>query len=206
MPPSKGHDAAPPPNWPASVIYLSKPRLSPKFPPSLLPFIATPNFNPHTTKHPSHVQIKRIAEASHPAYGQLGLFAKQKIKENELVIPYLGIIHVTFTPDDGSDPILDEHSESDYDLSLLRISSSDTRNPFPGQHISIGIDAAREGNAGRFVNDYRGVKPAGPNAEFRVGKGEGGELRMEIWSLRGGIGKGDEVLVSYGKGWWGARN
>jgi hypothetical protein len=37
------------------------------------------------------------------------------------------------------------------------------------------------------------------------GQGENGELRMEIWALKNGIGKGEEVLVSYGKGWWGAR-
>jgi hypothetical protein len=61
------------------------------------------------------------------------------------------------------------------------------------------------GNAGRFVNDFRGIGTAS-NAEFKLGRGEGGELRMEIWALKGkGVGKGEEVLVSYGKSWWGAR-
>jgi hypothetical protein len=40
------------------------------------------------------------------------------------------------------------------------------------------------GNAARFVNDYRGIGGA-PNAEFKLGRGEGGELRMEIWALKG---------------------
>ncbi|WVQ82151.1 hypothetical protein IAT38_004279 [Cryptococcus sp. DSM 104549] len=206
MPPRQGHDAPPPPHWPESITFLTKPRLSPTFPSSLIPLVSTTStFTPHPVKHPTTVHIKKIAEESHPANGQFGLFAKQKIKENELVIPYLGVVHATLAPEDGSAPTPDEHSESDYDLSLLRLSSSDPRNPFPGSHISIGVDAARSGNAGRFVNDFRGVKPSGPNAEFRVGRGEGGEMRMEIWSLKGGVGKGDEVVVSYGKGWWGAR-
>jgi hypothetical protein len=131
----------------------------------------------------------------------------------EMLIPYLGVIHASFTPSDDLDPaatppsavkVADEHSESDYDLSLLRVSASEVKNPFPGYHISIGVDAAKCGNAARFVNDYRGIGTA-PNAEFRVGQGENGELRMEIWALKNGIGKGEEVLVSYGKGWWGAR-
>jgi hypothetical protein len=119
-------------------------------------------------------------------------------------MPYLGVIHHTLTPIDQEDPVEDEE-ESDYDLSLLRIPGHDTMNPFPGYHISIGVDAAKYGNAGRFVNDYRGIGTCA-NAEFRVGRGEGGELRMEIWSLKAGVGKGEEILVSYGKAWWAGRS
>ncbi|WVN88265.1 uncharacterized protein L203_103466 [Cryptococcus depauperatus CBS 7841] len=201
------HESSPPSSWPQSVIFLVKPRLAQTFPSSLLSHLAPSlsTFAPKPTKHPSSVQIKRIAEPSHPAYGQFGLFARQKIKENELVIPYLGVIYASFIPEDGNKPIADEHAESDYDLSLLRLSAADENNPFWGQHVSIGVDAAQAGNAARFVNDYRGIKTSGPNAEFRVGRGEQGELRMEIWSLKRGISKGEEILVSYGKGWWGAR-
>lgn len=129
-----------------------------------------------------------------------------------MIIPYLGVIHHTFIPvnPDPTAQIQTENpeseSESDYDLSLLRLSHADPRNPYPESqyHISIGVDAAKMGNAARFVNDFRGIGCAA-NAEFRVGRGEGGELRMEIWALKGGVGKGEEVLVSYGKSWWGAR-
>jgi hypothetical protein len=171
-------------------------------------------FAPRPSTHPSGVIIKPITSSVHPAFGQLGLFAKKKISGGELVIPYLGVLHASLTPtsnadSDGSIPPLDPnqhspHSSSDYDLSLLRLSAADPRNPFHGSHISIGVDAAMMGNAARFVNDFRGVAGAA-NAEFRVGRGEGGEMRMEVWSLKVGIGKGEEVLVSYGKGWWGAR-
>ena len=149
------------------------------------------------------MQIKKITDPSHPAYTQYGLFAKKKLEGNTLIIPYLGIIHASLTPSDGS-TIIDDHEESDYDLSLVRISADHRSNPFSGSHISIGVDAARAGNAGRFVNDYRGICGA-PNAEFRVGHGEGGEMRMEIWSLKAGVRRGDEIVVSYGKGWWNSR-
>ncbi|GFZ43955.1 hypothetical protein JCM24511_01675 [Saitozyma sp. JCM 24511] len=217
MPARLAHDADPPSHWPISVIYLTKPRLSPTFPAELVPLLlpptpssgTSPKFAPRPSTHPSGVMIKPITSPGHPAVGQLGLFAKKKIPGGELVIPYLGVLHASVTPFTTTDSAEststpDTHSSSDYDLSLLRLSAVDPRNPFHGSHISIGVDAATMGNAARFVNDFRGVAGAA-NAEFRVGRGEGGEMRMEVWSLKAGIGKGEEVLVSYGKGWWGAR-
>ena len=73
------------------------------------------------------------------------------------------------------------------------------------------------GNEARFINDYRGVRDAGPNAEFRdcwvrVGRGVV-EKRVGVYvmspGLSGkrakGIAKGEEIVVSYGKGFWRAR-
>lgn len=211
MPVRPAHDTSPPPHWPEKVVYLTKSRLHPSFTPALIPLLySTPQakFTPRSVVHPVTVQIKPISIPSHPAKGQLGLFSKKKIQGGDFIIPYLGILHYTLLPADKdnepSEEAADEEEESDYDLSLLRISAADPRNPYPGQHVSIGVDAAQQGNAARFVNDYRGIGSA-PNAEFRLGIGEGGEVRMEIWSLKSGIAKGDEVLVSYGKSWWGAR-
>lgn len=216
MPPRPPHEAQAPPNWPETAQYLIKPRLSASFPAQLIPLITSPSspkFTPHPSTHPAHVTIKRITTVGHPACGQNGLFARSKIPGGSLVVPYLGIIHASYNPEASVSPptlpagLLDagaEHAKSDYDLSLLRISASDPRNPFPGVHVSIGVDADKSGNAGRMVNDYRGVAGQ-PNAEFRVGRGEGGDMRMELWSLKEGVKKGDEVLVSYGKGWWADR-
>ena len=112
---------------------------------------------------------------------------------------YLGYVH-------GPGPH-DTDPASDYDLSL-------------DQELGVGVDARSMGNESRFVNDYRGVRNAGPNAEFRdcvvqvgTGKGKGRwERRIGVFVLgagRGGSGrrgrgirKGEEVLVSYGKGFW----
>ncbi|KAK3381634.1 hypothetical protein B0H63DRAFT_476249 [Podospora didyma] len=157
------------------------------------------------------VRITPITNPSHPANGQFGLFAARNLRPGELILPYLGEIH----PGSAAD------AESDYDLWLDRDGD-------------VAVDAARVGNEARFVNDYRGVpdlqsggggggvkRKRRPNAEFRVvwdprlrgGKGEKG---MGVFVLlvgkgrkgaaeKGGIGKGEEVLVSYGKGFWGGR-
>jgi len=74
---------------------------------------------------------------------------------------------------------------------------------FPGE--SVGVDATIMGNEARFVNDYRGIRPK-PNAQFADRWAVGGDLRMGIWSLAEGIGKGDEIVASYGKAWWAARS
>ena len=62
------------------------------------------------------------------------------------------------------------------------------------------------GNEARFINDYRGIRIR-PNAIFKERRTIHGELRIGIWSADGEtINKGDEILVSYGKSWWNARN
>ncbi|KAJ7102267.1 hypothetical protein B0H15DRAFT_813893 [Mycena belliarum] len=88
----------------------------------------------------------------------------------------------------------DTREDSDYDLSLLRDGD-----------LSVGIDASKMGNEGRFVNDYRGIPGQDkPNAVFMDVRTPEGELKMTIQSSRV-IKKGQEILVSYGKAWWQAR-
>ena len=111
----------------------------------------------------------------------IGLFASTKITPNSYVVSYHGEIHS------------DERVDSDYDLALDRVGET-----------SLGVDAAQRGNEARFVNDFRGVKPK-PNAVFRLGRDNRGWLEMSVWSGSLTIKKGEEILVSYGKGWWKAR-
>lgn len=79
------------------------------------------------------------------------------------------------------------------------------------------------GNEARFVNDYRGVPGRDgkrQNAEFKevwwAGKDGKGEKGMAVFVLPAGkravgraktvgIAKGEEILVSYGKGFWDQR-
>lgn len=139
----------------------------------------------------SLVKIQAINDATHPAHGQFGLFAARDLKAGTLIMPYLGRVHA------GSA----SSSESDYDLWLDR-------------EADVAVDAAEEGNEGRFVNDYRGIKDR-PNAEFAtVWCERWGQLCVGVWVLKtgkkkdkgkGGIKKGEEILVSYGKGFWGER-
>lgn len=136
--------------------------------------------NPSQQRRP-HVLIRPISNPSHPAVGQYGLFAAKKIPPQTHIIDYVGELHC-------------DDRESNYDLSLYR--SQDGTN--------IGIDASTMGNEARFINDYRGIREK-PNAVFVDGRTGSGELRMSVWSASQTIKKGDEILVSYGKGWWCAR-
>ncbi|KAJ4383178.1 hypothetical protein N0V86_001220 [Didymella sp. IMI 355093] len=144
-----------------------------------------------TTRGPySNVKITRISNASHPAQGQYGLYATEHLPPDSFILPYLGFVHDQIESDETSD----------YDLSLDR-------------DLAIGVDASKMGNEARFINDYRGIS-TGPNAEFRdilVDVGFGiVEKRMGVFVLSAGksgkrargIGKHEEILVSYGKGFW----
>jgi len=188
-----------PKNWPVTLPYLS----TQTFPPSLdANILAVVRIRPKDAqdilsipKGPcSLVKITPITTSSHPACGQAGLYAAKDLKPGAFILQYLGETHAPVL----SSPV-DRHATSDYDLSLDR------------EH-GIGIDADIMGNEARFINDYRGIGPK-PNAEFKeiwdVKKGERG---MGVWVLpegksgKGkGIRKGEEILVSYGRGFWGAR-
>ncbi|EAA31148.2 hypothetical protein GE21DRAFT_8812 [Neurospora crassa] len=114
------------------------------------------------------------------------------------------------------------YKQSDYDLWL-------------DHALDLAIDAARCGNEARFVNDYRGVpspafppgyKPQSkkeelfmkrPNAEFKVVWDPLRQERtMAVYVLPAGkkavgrarevgVARGEEVVVSYGKGFWEGR-
>ncbi|EIN13630.1 hypothetical protein PUNSTDRAFT_48569 [Punctularia strigosozonata HHB-11173 SS5] len=170
-----------PPRWPSHVEYIPSQVYDRSVPHELLCLIRGNQLCPPTRV--SSVTIRPVTERSHPAFGQHGLFAAKRIPPRSHIIDYAGEVHA------------DDRPSSDYDLSLHR-----TRDG-----ISIGVDASRKGNEARFVNDYRGIRDR-PNAVFQEGRPvPDGELRMSIWSSSECIRKGDEILVSYGKGWWQAR-
>ncbi|KAI0168991.1 hypothetical protein GGR52DRAFT_553127 [Hypoxylon sp. FL1284] len=192
-----------PKNWPAGVSYLSQP--------SCAAHITKPQYQMTktrpldiTTEIPrdfprgpsSLVRIVPIHEPSHPANGQAGLFATRHLPAASLVLPYYGVIHSSVPPHNAA------HEQSDYDLWLDR-------------DAELAVDAEKAGNEARFVNDFRGVAER-PNCEFReCWDLRRGERCMAVFVLParknaskkavGGVGKGEELLVSYGKGFWGTR-
>lgn len=189
-----------PVGWPKSTKYLRAPSYSKKLAKDKLDTLLLPRAGLSSTdtvltiRGPhANVKITPIASTSHPAHGQYGLFATQHLPPDSFVLSYLGYVH------DQTD--LDE--ASDYDLSLDR-------------DLGLGVDASRMGNEARFINDYRGIS-TGPNAEFRdvlVDVGFGiVEKRMGVFVLSSGksgkrvkgIARGEEILVSYGKGFWAGR-
>jgi len=193
-----------PKNWPVNITYLTTPSYSPTLTPDHLSVLRTSSKD--STPIPANisrgasalVKITPITVPTHPANGQCGLFATKDLKPGTFILQYIGDLHAP-NPKFKIDP----HADSDYDLSLDR-------------DRGIGIDAAKKGNEARFINDYRGVGEK-PNAEFKeiwdVARSERG---MGVWVLEEGKGKsskgkwkgikkGEEILVSYGRGFWGAR-
>lgn len=135
------------------------------------------------------VRITLIKDPSHPAHGQHGLFSTQTLQPDTFILFYIGFTHTK----EDTDP------NSDYDLSLDR-------------ELGIGVDATNMGSEARFINDFRGIADA-PNAEFRdcwVKTSRGPQKRVAVFVLSAGkskkrskgISKGQEILVSYGKGFW----
>lgn len=188
-----------PKSWPKDIPYITRPAYSKTISSSILRLLKS-DLPPNSTIAPngagpySSVKISAINDRSHPAHGQYGLFASQRLPPDSFILPYLGHIH----GQTNTDP------NSDYDLSLDR-------------DLGLGVDASKMGNEARFINDFRGIA-ASANAEFRdvwvdIGKGYF-EKRVAVYVLSAGrsgkrakgIGKGEEILVSYGKGFWAERN
>lgn len=199
-----------PRNWPDRLPYLESPLHSKEITPEQKKVLrqrpdgssSTPIIETSATSTPcDKVKIQAIKDSSHPANGQYGLFASQNISPGDFILAYLGKVHSGALA--ASDPN-SVSAKSDYDLWLDR-------------DADAAVDAANEGNEGRFVNDYRGIGQRA-NAEFRpVFCERWGELCVGVWALGGGkkridkskgiggIKKGEEILVSYGKGFWDER-
>ncbi len=177
-----------PQNWPASLVYLRQPVFSKAIDKSTTSRLSSGK--PLKTAV-SVTKIKMIESASHPANGQHGLFAAIDLAPNSFILDYVGFYHLP-TPEDSD-------ASSDYDLSLRH------------DDLYLGIDAAKMGNEARMINDYRGVKEAA-NARFDSYVNEDGEVKMGVFAMgsgkKGGKGikKGEEICVSYGKGYWKERN
>jgi hypothetical protein len=188
-----------PKGWPGTINYIETPTWSNGMTSELRILLNAPPVSARSNcikrsqvpRSPSAlVKITPISDQNHPAYKEFGLFASKALSPESLVLFYVGWIH-TQSESDGT---------SDYDLSLDR-------------ELGIGIDASNSGNEARFINDYRGIGSS-PNAEFRdiwIESASGKfERRMGVFVLPAGksgkrakgIARGEEILVSYGKGFW----
>ncbi|KAH7021040.1 uncharacterized protein B0I36DRAFT_333652 [Microdochium trichocladiopsis] len=205
-----------PRHWPSHLPYLTQPSYAPGLSRSQRAALATrsseashscPGSGSEAADIPVHLPrgpsanavVVPISDPSHPACHQSGLFAARHLPPGSFILPYYGLVHSALPPHSL------KHESSDYDLWLDR-------------DASVAIDAALMGNEARFINDYRGVK-AKPNAEFReCWDGRCREKCMAVFVLpsgknanpkskaSAGIAKGEEILVSYGKGFWGKRS
>lgn len=194
--------------WPQGLDYIYEPSYSSSITADLRTKLQLVTDDPAWPKisHSQHitsssrVRITPLADTTHPACGQCGLFAARHLPAGSFILPYLGLFHTE----------VDADPTSDYDLSLDR-------------SLGVSIDATACGNEARFINDYRGVPiPVGhlkgANAEFKdialqlpdgtfhkcigvfvLPAGKSGRRTA-------GIQMGTEILVSYGKGFWDSRN
>ncbi len=122
------------------------------------------------------VLVKAITDPQHPAHGSFGLFAASNIDARSYILDYTGIL---------------KHFDSES-------KTSDYCLHFYGNY---SIDAEKEGNEARFLNDYRGIG-AHPIVQFDLYRDKEGQVRMGIFSLKTKIKKGSEILINYGKGFW----
>ncbi|KAF2724152.1 hypothetical protein K431DRAFT_282421 [Polychaeton citri CBS 116435] len=200
-----------PANWPPEIKYLTDQTCTTAVTPEQQSTLGRPSpDSENLQKIPASsikvpypwLSITTIYEPpTHPARGQRGLFAAQDLPPNSFICLYLGLVHTNDAAD--TDP------SSNYDLAFDR-------------EAGLSIDATHHGNESRMANDYRGISER-PNAEFRdvlvqvpCAKRAGGvkwERRVAIFVLSAGragkrkvgVRAGEEVLVSYGKGFWDSR-
>ncbi|PWN23026.1 hypothetical protein BCV69DRAFT_296987 [Microstroma glucosiphilum] len=200
-----------PVNWPEDVSYLAEacspsPNLSPEHKRIFCsPLPADSPFHPALLRSQDWTVIKPITSPAHPAYGQSGLFAKKAIPPRTILLLYFGQVHTEEESDESSD----------YDLGVWAPSTG----PSGGDGMRLGIDATKMGNEARFVNDYRGVAQRA-NVEFQEYEIPAAAVDslsdrddVPALPLRGlyfqsgsrEIKPGEELLTSYGKGFWAAR-
>ncbi|KAL2417886.1 hypothetical protein ABEF95_005166 [Exophiala dermatitidis] len=224
-----------PKNWPPDIIYLTTLHIPPPLSSSVLevkpptgistdsgggPANPLPLITPQAIASPNPlVRITPITSPSHPAHGQYGLFATRALPPSSFVILYLGTLHGPAQQPAKSED--EAHSQTSVNANATSSSSTYTTSNYDlslDRDLGLAIDASKCGNEARFINDYRGIRPTGPNAEFRdclvqVGTSKL-EKRIGVFVLSPGktggprakgIAKGEEIVVSYGKGFWNAR-
>lgn len=128
-----------------------------------------------------NVRWQRIVDESHPAKGENGLFAARKLSPGEHIVDYLGYVTLSGNED----------QTSDYSASF-------------GDDHELALDAAKMGNEARMCNDFRNTGKRA-NAVFDQYRDAAGDQKLAIFVGPHPIGKGEEVLVSYGKGFWANR-
>ena len=173
--------------WPASVTFLADYVWSQDVRPELLTLYAGSRASrrddraydaPRPLPCPL-VRVRAITDPAHPACGQFGLYAAQALQHGQHVLDYLGVVSEV------------EDRTSDYVVDF-------------GEHSELALDALSMGNEGRFVNDYRNTGRHA-NVEFRIRRGERGELRQGVYVCAKQVREGEELLISYGRNYWKSR-
>ncbi|KAG0241351.1 hypothetical protein B0O80DRAFT_435004 [Mortierella sp. GBAus27b] len=119
---------------------------------------------------------------THPVLGSYGLFATKALRPGTHLLDYISVV----VPDQYANP------DSDHTLYLCH---------------DLNLDASAQGNHGRFVNDFRGIRTheQGPNVSWDLYRDQDtGQVRMGCKVLKR-IRKDDEILCTYGHTYWKSR-
>nr|CCC93162.1 conserved hypothetical protein [Trypanosoma congolense IL3000] len=137
--------------------------------------IVLPHFTvPHLPEQ--YTELRVITDLRHPAYGQIGLFARKTIPANVVITPYSGYVEIFPTSCNSRTYTMGYGSLSD----------------------DYALDAEFVGNYGRFANDPRGVGALTANISAESRFTPRGETYTALVSRRV-IAKGEEILMAYGK-------
>ena len=178
--------------WPTDVEFSNEYRWDAGVTPDLRERYCPTSPRRRAPRRSGRVYFKRIVDPDHPACGQYGLFcALDRAPPGTWLLDYVG--HVT----SGED----QDKSSDYLCDF-------------GDSSELACDASDYGNESRFVNDFRNTGRH-PNVEFNLRRDSRGELRQGVYvkpaneSREGkgfdGVERDEELLVSYGKGYWRSR-
>ena len=121
-------------------------------------------------------ELRQIVDAAHPAFGQLGLFARTKLARNAIVACYAGVVQLTSA----------QHPSSETYTMTYHVEDK-----------SLDIDAEFVGNCARFANDPRNSGRAA-NLEAHNRVSEFGETFTALVTTRV-INRGEELLLDYGR-------
>ncbi|KAG0025600.1 hypothetical protein BGZ81_007029 [Podila clonocystis] len=154
--------------------------------PGLLPFNSSSSSSdppsPPSSSTPQY-EIRLITSPpNHPVLGSYGLFSCTTLRPGTHLLDYISLV----APDAAADP------DSDHTLYL---------------HSDLNLDASLQGNHGRFVNDFRGIRSQeqGPNVAWDLYRDtKTGQVRMGCKVLKR-IRPGEEILCTYGKAYWKSR-
>lgn len=127
------------------------------------------------------VRWQLIGDDNHPAKGEHGLFAARRLEKGEHIVDYLGLVSLR-----GN-----ESQTSDYSASF-------------GEENELALDAEKMGNEARMINDFRNTGKRA-NAVFDQYRDAAGDQKLGVFVGAHPINKGEEILVSYGKGFWANR-
>lgn len=170
--------------WPEGVVYSNDYKWDSSVPPALVAlYRPTDGGCRRRPPRPSpRCYSFRIRDEDHPAYNQNGLCAAVDLTFGAWVLDYGGIV----TPKSEQD------ATSEYACEF-------------GKKGELTLDSTAWGTEARFINDYRNTGRA-QNVDFHLRRDRRGELRQGVYvSAKQGVRAGDELLISYGQGFWRTR-